>query len=110
VKRTQRPCLTCGVLTTHGDRCNVCGPRKATEWARNRGQSPYRTAEWRRLSIQKRKEVPYCELCGQRDNNPSNPLTADHLAPLAEGGALIVPTYMLRTLCRTCHGKVTKHK
>ena len=98
MKRTQRPCLTCGVLTTHGDRCNVCGP------------SPYRTPDWRRLSIQKRKEVPFCELCGQRDNNPSNPLTADHLVPLAEGGALIVPTYMLRTLCRTCHGKVTKHK
>jgi len=30
--------------------------------------------------------------------------------PLSQGGALIVPTYMLRTLCRMCHGKITKHK
>jgi len=70
----------------------------------------YRTADWRRLSVQKRKEVPYCELCGQRDGDVSNPLTADHIQPLSEGGALIVPTFMLRTLCRVCHGKITKHR
>ena len=110
MKRTLRPCLTCGTLTNYGNRCNVCGPRKATEWAKNRGPSPYRSADWRRLSVQKRKEVPYCELCGQRDGDVSNPLTADHIQPMSEGGALIVPTFMLRTLCRVCHGKITKHR
>ena len=60
--------------------------------------------------MQKRKEVPYCEICGQRDGNPINPLTADHIQPLSQGGALIVPTFMLRTLCRVCHGKITKHR
>ncbi len=44
------------------------------------------------LEWQKRKEVPFCELCGQRDNNPSNPLTADHLVPLAQGGVAEIAT------------------
>jgi 5-methylcytosine-specific restriction endonuclease McrA len=104
-----RPCLDCGTLTSEGDRCSVCGPRKRSEWARARGPSPYADPQWRKLSAQKRKEQPWCELCGHRGSQ-GNPLTADHMHPLSQGGALIVPTYMLRTLCRMCHGKITKHK
>ena len=59
--------------------------------------------------MQKRKEQPWCEMCGHWGST-DNPLTADHIRPLSKGGALIVPTYMLRTLCRTCHGKATRHK
>ena len=104
-----RPCLDCGTLTTEGDRCGVCGPRKRSEWARAKGPSPYADPQWRKLSAQKRREQPWCEKCGFR-GSPQNPLTADHLHPLTKGGALIVPTYMLRVLCRRCHGTETKHK
>ena len=107
----QRPCLDCGTLTTHSvSRCAVCAPKAATRWKASRPDSPYRSPAWRKLSLQKRKERPWCEICGQQPGNAENPLTADHIKPLSEGGDLIVPTYMLRTLCRRCHGKITKHK
>ena len=104
-----RPCLDCGRLTREGNRCTICGPKKSSEWARAKGPSPYRDPEWRKLSVQKRKEQPWCEMCGHWGST-DNPLTADHIRPLSKGGALIVPTYQLRTLCRVCHGKATRHK
>jgi len=107
--KLNRPCLDCGRLTKEGTRCAICGPKKSSEWARAKGTSPYRDPEWRKLSMQKRREQPWCEMCGHW-GSPNNPLTADHIRPLNAGGALIVPTYQLRTLCRVCHGKATRHK
>lgn len=104
-----RPCLDCGRLSPNGNRCEQCAPKKASEWARAKGPSPYRDPEWRSLSRQKRREQPWCERCGHV-GSPDNPLTADHIKPISQGGALIVPTYQLRTLCRVCHGKLTKHR
>ena len=104
-----RACLDCDRLTTNGNRCETCAPKAASRWANMRGPSPYADPAWRRLSMQKRKQIPYCEICGTR-NSRENPLTADHIQPLSKGGALIVPLHALRTLCRRCHGAITRHK
>ena len=99
-----RPCLTCGILQTNGNRCLSCSAKEATKWKAAAGPSPYRDPAWRKLSARMRKKHPWCDLCGTTKN-----LTVDHLHALKDGGALIVPEHMLRVLCWTCHGRITKH-
>jgi 5-methylcytosine-specific restriction protein A len=72
---------------------------------RSRGESPYASPEWRRLSREVRAERPWCEGCGGTTD-----LTVDHITPLVTGQSPIVPKVGLRVLCRSCHGRVTQHK
>ena len=83
-----RHCLGCGVLTT-ATRCATCRANRRRE--AYGGDYPKRRAEQIERS-------PVCERCGER-GTPANPLSADHVVPVARGGA----RGKLRTLCRRCN-------
>jgi hypothetical protein len=67
--------------------------------------NPYASSSpWRRLSRRKREEQPWCSRCATQ-GSPSNPLTLDHLVPLAIGGALVPEDEDdVQVLCKRCQG------
>jgi 5-methylcytosine-specific restriction endonuclease McrA len=57
------------------------------------------TSEWQRRRREQVAREPRCERCGHTGSR-ENPLTADHVVPLARGGD---PRGALRTLCLSCN-------
>jgi 5-methylcytosine-specific restriction endonuclease McrA len=51
-----------------------------------------------------REEFPWCFAC-----RATTDLTVDHITPLQPGQSPVVPKHLLAVLCRSCHGKKTKH-
>jgi len=100
----QRPCLDCGVLTMVGNRCQTHRAAAQSRWKEGRS-NPYADPAWKKLSSQIRSKRPWCEVCGKTSD-----LTVDHLDPISKGGPLLAPEHRLRVVCRTCHGRLTKHK
>lgn len=95
-------CLDCGTLTLtpkHG-RC----PVHATAYVSRPKPKPrpqYGYA-WRRLSEEARKDQPWCSRCGHQ-GSPRNPLTLDHLMPVAQAGPAIPSPEGRQVLCRRCN-------
>jgi len=56
-----------------------------------------------------RADQPWCSTCGTQGSE-RNPLTADHLVPLVEGGELIPEDggEGLQVLCRRCNSSAGK--
>ena len=83
-------------------RCATC----YGEWAKARPNPYAKSSKWRRLSKRMRDEQPWCSRCATQ-GDASNPLSVDHLIPLAQGGALIPEDEdALQVLCRRCQGVV----
>jgi 5-methylcytosine-specific restriction endonuclease McrA len=89
-------------LNSRGDLVPADGPRRDT---RARHLDPGRqfrsTAAWQRARAAQIKREPWCAACGH-EGSTDNPLTADHIVPVAEGGVRLDGTN-LRTLCRRCN-------
>jgi 5-methylcytosine-specific restriction endonuclease McrA len=102
--RFPRSCLTCGTLQRVGNRCGACSNKITAKRQRERGPQVYADPAWRKLSREMREEFPWCFAC-----RATADLTVDHIIPLQEGQSPIVPKHMLAVLCRSCHGRKTKH-
>ena len=95
------PCLDCGTPQRHGARCSLCtraNERRSRLSPRLRGyDAGYRQERARVLAAE-----PWCHStpCPYPDaGTPANPLTADHVVPLARGGY----GSPLTVLCRSCN-------
>lgn len=96
-------CTVCGVLTSRpGSRCT----EHARQSARSRHNVLYNTRAWQRLSVRvlrawRGQYGNWCPGYG-REPHPAGDLTADHVVPLAAGGAPLDPGN-LAVLCRSCN-------
>ena len=79
-----KPCTVCGRLA-RASKCRTCS-----------AAAPYRTAEWRQLSLMVTQRDGRCVRCGGNFR-----LSAHHVIPRAEGGA-DHPSNLV-ALCVTCH-------
>jgi 5-methylcytosine-specific restriction protein A len=68
------------------------------------GGWPYTTQTWRRLRRQKLAETPMCEHCRPRIVPATQ---VDHIVPISEGGPPFPNLDGLRSLCASCHSRVT---
>lgn len=96
-------CTVCGVVTSRsGSRCTV----HARLSNRSRHNALYNTRAWQRLSARviarhRGQHGSQCPGYG-RDPHPAIDLTADHVVPLAAGGAPL-DIANLAVLCRSCN-------
>ncbi len=96
-------CTVCGVVTSRsGSRCTV----HARLSNRSRHNALYDTRAWQRLSARvlrawRGQHGDWCPGYG-RDPHPASDLTADHVVPLAAGGAPL-DIGNLAVLCRSCN-------
>lgn len=88
--------LTCPGCHPHARRRRNNPPGRPTAAARGYG------AEWQRLSRQVTSGKTGCEECGC-EFTPSNPATADHIIPKAQGGTDDLDN--LRCVCRRCNSR-----
>jgi len=96
-------CTVCGVVTSRpGSRCTV----HARLSNRSRHNALYDTRAWQRLSARviARHRGQYGNQCPGygRDPHPAIDLTADHVVPLAAGGAPL-DIANCAVLCRSCN-------
>jgi len=96
-------CTVCGVVTSRpGSRC-LAHDRQSN---RSRHNALYNTWAWQRLSARviARHRGEYGNSCPGygRDAHPAIDLTADHVVPLAAGGAPF-DIANLAVLCRSCN-------
>lgn len=97
-------CLGCGMLISKAkqSRCATC----YGEWAKAKPNPYKKSRAWRSVSKRMRDEQPWCSRCATQ-GDASNPLSVDHLVPLAAGGALVPDDdEALQVLCRRCQGIV----
>lgn len=93
-------CLDCGELVSRPRNGRCEAHAKSTVNARKRKPSPVRSSrEWRGLSMRMRADQPFCSVCGTQGSE-RNPLTVDHLIPLAAGGELLPDEDGLQVVCR----------
>jgi 5-methylcytosine-specific restriction protein A len=102
-----RTCVDCGTITTHGTRCPTHA--RAREARHHRVEYDTRAWRWARDRTLARHRKRWGELCPGWKRKPHlagghNPLTVDHVIPLAAGGHLTDPTN-LDVLCRSCNGR-----
>src|SRR3990170_7842362 len=96
-------CTVCGVVTSRpGSRCT----EHARQSNRSRHNALYGTRAWQRLSVRvlrawRGQHGNWCPGY-QRDAHPAIDLTADHVVPLAAGGAPLDITNCA-VLCRSCN-------
>jgi 5-methylcytosine-specific restriction endonuclease McrA len=95
-----RPCLVpgCGRLTT---RTRCLEHRRAWERARGTRQERGYGADYQRARRELVACAELCAWCG-RPASPADPMTADHLVPLSEGGGIegnLVPAH------RSCNSR-----
>ncbi len=64
---------------------------------RDPGRAWRSTYAWQRARAEQIARQPYCSVCGARTR-----LSADHIAPAAQGGALL-DRANLQTLCLSCN-------
>jgi 5-methylcytosine-specific restriction protein A len=103
-----RPCLECGGLFTPGggltSRCRIHTRARQRATTRvKRARRPYTAAErTRRAAAVAEHRANYGDVCPgwQRPPHPARDLTADHVLPVAAGGAEHGP---LSVLCRKCN-------
>ena len=101
-----RPCLDCGTLTPR-TRCPTCtAPIAAVYAQRKRERRPERshTERQRRADTVTAWRDTYGDVCPgwNRTAHAATDLTADHVLPVAAGGAEDGP---LTILCRECNGR-----
>lgn len=76
-----KPCLVCGALS-EGSRCPDHPARKAWQSTTTSRQARGYDYAWLRLRAAVLAEYPTCQVCGAEPSTQ-----ADHIVPLAEGGA-----------------------
>lgn len=98
-----KPCLSCGVPTGAGSRCQPCQDVQGRSPDLRRGRKrARRPAAWDRLSRRVRRAQPWCEWCGT-----SVDLTTDHVQRLADGGPMLPGPDGVRVLCRPCNSRAS---
>lgn len=95
--RLAGPCAVPGCPhkgTTRG-RCaeHAATTLRQQEAARGTRQTRGYDAAWYRLVARKKRETPFCVLCGATED-----LTGDHIVPLSRGGQSVYEN--IRILCR----------
>lgn len=102
----QRPCLTCGTLTTTGPRCpGHTNQVAAARTQAKRQRRPYtNTEKTRRATAVGAWRQQWGDICPGWGipAHPSQDLTADHIHPYAAGGPETGP---LTILCRSCNAR-----
>lgn len=93
-RRLARPCLDCGRSTRNPSRCNQCAPAVKARTAARGYDGAWR--EVRTLVLQ--RDRYRCAWCGDRAD------TADHVVPLAHGGARLDPANLVAA-CRSCNSR-----
>lgn len=96
-------CIVCRETTTAGPRCPRCGGGRRTPQPPNpRRLASYQRARARLIAEHVRRFGPICPECGGRviPGVRRTTLSADHITPLAEGGALLGP---MRVCCLSCN-------
>ncbi len=82
--RLPEPCLTCGVLTTHGPRCPTHTQQQDARWAAQRQDTKNNTGQYKgaytRLARIIRQTAVICHLCG-KPFEYGDKIEADHLYP-----------------------------
>lgn len=99
-----RPCLDCQRPTRNGSRCPSCAKSREQQRDQRRGTRTQRGYgnDWDRLAKQAIAEQPWCTDCGHTGSE-DNPLTGDHVVPLARGGERLPPVVVVR--CRRCNSR-----
>lgn len=105
-------CLDCGELIARPryGRCEIHAKAQQIYHQSKRTASPHSNSRaWRGLSMRLRADQPWCSSCGTQGSE-RNPLGADHLVPLADGGELIPHDGEegLQVLCRRCNSGAGK--
>ena len=98
-----RPCLglpgdPCGELTP-SRRCSLHTRQYEARRPSRRVKGRYDT-RYNKLRSVTIREQPWCSHC-RTEGGPSNPLTADHVVPLGQGGLNVRSN--MQTLCRSCN-------
>lgn len=98
----RRPCIECG-RPTHGRVCTGCGgPGHPIETSHAYNSMAYRTA--RRALLATATVCHWCTMPGTADD----PLTADHITPLADGGPPAGPLVAAHRSCNSRRGANTE--
>lgn len=94
-------CIGCGILCAPGPRCSRCQRSSTQAYDRSRPahHALYRTAEWRRLSIEIRDSASRCHWCLK----PTRRLVADHVIPLEQRPDLAMERSNLVASCFPCN-------
>ena len=90
----------CGRVTDKR-RCPACARHYEAQRGPRRMTGRYDTA-YRKLRAQALREHPWCVVCRAPDS-PDNPLTADHIVPLALGGRNVRDN--VQVMCRACNSR-----
>lgn len=79
-----QPCLTCGTLTTNGNRCPIHQQQTNARWAAVRANTKQQTGQYggsyKRLARIVRMTATHCHICKQ-PFTPLDTIEADHLYP-----------------------------
>ena len=78
----QRPCLTCGALTTNTTRCEPCRlqHQRAQDAKRDKSKRKLYAGGYAKRAKEVRDTAEVCWLCGQRAAD-GDPWQADHVEP-----------------------------
>ena len=101
----KQPCLDCGAISEQG-RCPACSKqREAIRTARRQQLGHYRNGYSTRAKHVRATAIT-CWLCGE-GARPDDPWQADHVVPMAEGGA---PDGELAPAHRSCNIRRTAQR
>ena len=97
-------CISCHTLIATGSYCETCRIARQRERDSRRGTAASRgyDYEWQRLCAQAIADNPQCCKCGTSGSS-DNPLTGDHIVPLAHGGTSVREN--VQVLCRSCNSR-----
>jgi 5-methylcytosine-specific restriction enzyme A len=94
-----RPCLSCGTLIGQGSRCSGCQRTAPT----TKRDTSYAERMRRKRTVDQHRDEHGDWCPGYRcDPHPATDLTAEHLFPVAAGGA---DNGALTVLCRSCNSR-----
>jgi hypothetical protein len=78
IRGVKRVCLGCGVLTSHGSRCQTCKAIQDREIEARRGVRPHYQGDYKQRAKVVRDNATVCYLCGQ-GARAADPFQADHV-------------------------------
>ncbi|MFI6609293.1 HNH endonuclease [Streptomyces sp. NPDC050507] len=94
-------CRACKALVPLGSTyCASCRPRRKWNALKAPASARGYDALWRRLRATAIAAQPWCSRC-RTTGSLANPLTGDHIVPLARGGTNVLSN--VQVLCRSCN-------
>jgi len=107
--RSQCNVPTCSGMASRRGLCSLhAGTLQQGQRADGQPKAHYRTSRWQQLSLQVRREEPWCRKC-TAEGRPAVPSEeTDHIIPLERGGT--DDRENLQALCRKCHALKTRRE